>query len=322
MLTPAPLPSLAILRCFEAAAKHQSFTAAAEELGLSQGAVSRHVKELEDQVGARLFRREGRGVRLTDAGRDLSAHLLSDLERLRGTIARAVAAGNSARLLSIAVLPTFGSRWLVPRLKDFKAGQDDLELVIHSRSEPFDLVESGIDLAIHFGSDDWPGAQLTPLCREDLIAVAAPDLIERFGLLQKADLFRMPLLHLSSRPMLWESFRQTVDKAEGATRKGSYFDQFALIISAAVAGLGAAILPAYLIETELQNGLLVPLESVPDTYGRSYYIATPAGLNKPLTAQFSRWIRKQVSHLSHDGPEGGPISSRWLKASFSERIEG
>ncbi|WP_252835167.1 LysR substrate-binding domain-containing protein [Ciceribacter sp. RN22] len=295
MDTPLHLPSLAVLRCFEAAAKHESFTAAAEELGLTQGAISRHVKELEDQIGVALFRREGRGVRLTDAGRNFAGELLGDLDRLRRTIAHAVAAGSSTQLLSIAVLPTFGSRWLVPRLPDFKSGRENLELVVYSRSEPFEFAESGIDLAIHTGPNDWPGAQLTPLCPEGLVAVAAPQLVERFGLSCAEDVFEMPLLHLSSRPLLWEKFRQTMPGVDHPVRKGSYFDQFALVIAAAVAGLGAAILPTYLIEKELQSGALCQVSTLPETFGRNYYIATPAGAVKPLATQFSVWLRKQVS---------------------------
>ncbi|OXT02815.1 transcriptional regulator [Notoacmeibacter marinus] len=313
MQSALPLPSLATLRCFDAAARHQSFTAAAEELGLTQGAVSRHVKELEEQIGAALFRREGRGVRLTDAGRSLAGRLYLDLERLRHTIGNAVAAGSSREILSIAVLPTFGARWLIPRLKHFRAERSDLELVVHSRSEPFDLEESRIDLAIHFGTDDWPGMQLTPLCQEELVAVAAPDLVRRFELHEPARLFDVPLLHLTSRPMLWEAFRQTLKGTTGSGRTGSYFDQFSLIIAAASAGLGAAILPIYLIEEELAAGALVELTSVPDAYGRSYYIATPAGLNKPLTMQFTNWLRRQVgqsrlSRIAADTP-GNRISN-------------
>lgn len=289
------LPSLAMLRCFEAAAKHQSFTAAAEELRLTQGAISRHVKELEEQVGAALFTREGRGVRLTDAGNELARNLIKDLERLRRTIGQAIARGNAAQVLSIAVLPTFGARWLLPRLTVFKALHSELEFVVHSRSEPFDLVENGIDLAIHFGGPDWPGTRLTKLCGEDLVVVAAPQLIERFSLTDLSDTFAMPLLHLSSRPMLWESFRQSIPGVQSPARQGSYFDQFSLIIAAASAGLGAAILPTYLIETELAAGILVHIENVPDPAGRKYYIATPAGVNKPLVNQFTTWIRQQVN---------------------------
>ena len=290
-----PLPSLALLRCFEAAAKHQSFTEAAEELGLTQGAVSRHVKELEEQIGAALFLRQGRGVGLTDAGRNLYRELTLDLGRLRQTIGNAVAAGSRKEVLSIAVLPTFGARWLIPRLTDFKSDKPDLELMVQSRTEPFNMVENAVDLAIHFGVEDWPGARLTHLCKEKLAVVAAPRLIDEFGLREPANLFHAPRLHLTSRPLLWDALRQTLPTVEGSLRTGSYFDQFSLLISAAVAGLGAAILPTYLIERELQQGALAEIVSAPDMQERSYFVAVPAGEIKPLTVQFINWIRKQVS---------------------------
>ena len=255
-----PLPSLSVLRCFEAAAKHQSFTAAAEELGLTQSGVSRQVKELEDQIGAALFRREGRGIRLTQAGKSLSQGLAADLTRLRATISQAVAAGESQEILSIAVLPAFAERWLVPRLNSFKARYPNLDLMLYSRSEPFDLIEHGIDVAIHFGTNDWPGAKLTPLCPEDLIVAAAPSLIDQHRIRNARDVPSMPLLHLMSRPHLWQQFQKSLDPAPLQIRTGSYFDQFPLMISAAVSGMGAAILPTYLVEAELASGALVQLD--------------------------------------------------------------
>lgn len=295
------MPSLAVLRCFEAAAKYQSFTAAAEELELTQGAVSRHVKELEERIGTALFRREGRGVRLTDAGTNLAVNLTSDLERLHRTISNAAASGDDKEILSIAVLPTFGARWLIPRIREFQSGREKFELMVHSRSEPFNLIESGIDLAIHFGNEDWPGARLTPLRREELLAVAAPQLVDEFQLEKPADLFRVQLLHLTSRPTLWDAFRRTVSGIEAPALKGSYFDQFSLIISAAVAGFGAAILPAYLIENELQTKKLIPIAEVPETK-RRYYIATPEGSTKPLAKTFSAWLRKHCQTAPNQFP--------------------
>lgn len=291
----ASLPSFAALRCFDAAAKHESFTAAAEELGLTQGAVSRHVKDLEVQVGTALFAREGRGVRLNDAGRALATNLSSDLDRLRRTINQAMASGSAAKVLSIAVLPTFGARWLLPRLPHFKSQHPALELIVHSRSAPFNLVEEGIDVAIHFGVPDWPGTKLTTLCGEQLVVVAAAELVSRSNSSSPSSILEMPLLHLSSRPMLWETFSQTYGGAPGSARKGSYFDQFSLIITAATAGMGAAILPAYLIENELGDGSLLRLAELPDVKERKYYVATPAGVSKPLASQFTQWLRKQVS---------------------------
>ncbi|WP_415714672.1 LysR substrate-binding domain-containing protein [Roseibium sp.] len=290
-----PIPSISVLRCFEAAAKHQSFTAAAEELGLTQSGVSRQVKELEDQIGAALFRREGRGIRLTHAGKSLSNGLFSDLSRLRRTISQAVAAGETQELLSIAALPTFATRWLVPRLGDFKARRANLDLMLYSRSEPFDLVEQDIDVAIHFGANDWPGAKLTPLCPEDLVVVASPGLIDSCDVGSETDIFNMPLLHMTSRPHLWRVFQKTVPEVPVPVQKGSYFDQFSLVIAAAVGGMGAAILPTYLIEAELGSGALVRLANVEDGSGHNYYIATPQGELSTPAAEFLGWIRGQVS---------------------------
>ena len=289
-----PIPSISVLRCFEAAAKHQSFTAAAEELGLTQSGVSRQVKELEDQIGAPLFRREGRGIRLTRAGKAFAEAIFSDLARLRKTVSEAVAAGEGQEVLSIAVLPTFAERWLVPRLGDFKARRPNLDLMLYSRSEPFDLGEQGIDVAIHFGASDWPGAKLTPLCPEDLVVTAAPGLIEASAISGPADIFNLPLLHMTSRPHLWRVFQKTLDDDTAHAQQGSYFDQFSLIIAAATAGMGAAILPTYLIEAELAAGALVKLGSVEDGSGHHYYVATPPGKRSAAAAEFVAWIQKQV----------------------------
>jgi DNA-binding transcriptional LysR family regulator len=156
-------------------------------------------------------------------------------------------------------------------------------------------VEQGIDVAIHFGSNDWPGAKLTPLCPEDLVVVAAPTLIEANPISANADILNLPLLHMTSRPHLWKAFQKTVPETTTHVQKGSYFDQFSLIIAAAAGGMGAAILPTYLIEVELASGALIELGTVKDGSGHNYYIATPPGELTPPAAEFVSWIRKQVS---------------------------
>jgi len=294
-VTHAPhLPSLAALRSFETAARHESFTLAAEELGLTQGAVSRQVRDLEAAIGARLFRRVGRAVRLTEAGRVFADDLGRDLGSLRQTVTRAVAAGDGARALSIAVLPTFGSRWLMPRLEDFRNRHPDIALSFISRTEPFDLGTVRCDLAIHFGPAEWPGAKLTPLCPEDLLAVAAPAFIARHTITGPGDLLGAPLLHLASRPGAWAAFRAHLGEADTGPLRGMQFDQFALITAAAVAGLGAALLPSYLIEAELDRGQLRRIARAPTGGASAYHLAEPLGAAKRETAQFVAWLRRQV----------------------------
>jgi len=295
MSYPIHLPSLSLLRCFCASARHESFSEAAEELGLTQGAVSRQVRDLEAQIGTPLFRREGRGVRLTEAGRALSGPLLNDLERLQRTVRHAMAGGAKARVLTVAAPSTFATRWLVPRIKQFRAVHEDLEFVIYSRSEPFDLNEEQVDLAVHFGGWDWPGAQLTPLCPEDLMVVASPDLLTRHPQHARTDVLKLPRLHLMARPYLWERFSRSILSDIPPVRNGSQFDQFSLIIAAAISGMGAAILPSYLIEAELADGRLVCLAPVPADSEQSYFVARPKGQATPLATEFMHWLRGQVT---------------------------
>jgi len=288
------LPSLSILRSFTAAARHQSFTLASEELGLTQGAVSRQVRELEALIGARLFRRVGRAVQLTQAGRTFAAELDGDLHRLRQTVARAVAAGDGAQILSVAVLPTFGSRWLIPRLPEFRAANPGIELSFSSHTEPFDLEAERCDLAIHFGHAEWPGARLTPLCPENLLAVAAPAFVTSHDIQSSADIASAPLLHLTSRPTAWTDFMTQIGRDERPGRAGMQFDQFSLMIAACVQGLGAALLPSYLIEEELDSGTLSQVASAPSSQMGSYHIATPLGASRTEARIFIDWLRRQV----------------------------
>ena len=291
-----PLPGFALLRCFESAAKYESFSAAAEDLGISQGVVSRHVRDLEVYVGLSLFRREGRGVKLTHAGEALAREMSHDLERLRRTFAQAIAAGEKRRSLRIAAPPTFSSRWLVPRLKLFRALHPDIEFMLESCSEPFNLADSRVDVAIHFGGWEWPEARLSPLCLENLVVVAAPELAAMVRGDSLRNLCRLPLLHLSSRPQLWDIFFSSIDQQPQTRHQGSYFDQFSLVIAAALAGMGAAIIPTYLIEDELSESRLKCLATLPGDKSRMYFVVTRMQPHDKLTHFFTGWLHQQVSN--------------------------
>lgn len=292
------IPSFSLLSSFEAAARHESYTHAAEELGVTQGAVSRQVRELENLVGISLFQRLGRTVRLTDAGRAFAAEIATDLTQLQTSVNRAIAGGAAVSLLTIAVLPTFATRWLVPRLPDFKRLRPGVELELISRAEPFDLHLSQVDLAIHYGRADWPGARLVPLCPEDLIVVASPELADAFQLTSGADVFQAPLLHLTSRPGLWTRYRMQLGVTGRDAFPGPRFDQFSMLISGAIAGLGVAILPTYMIEDELAVGKLRTIERVAAAPDESYFIATPLGQTSDLARAFSDWLKRQVRRPS------------------------
>ncbi len=288
------LPSLAVLRCFEAAARRESFTLAAEELHLTQSAVSRQVRELEHSMGFALFRRVGRRVVLTEAGRRFAGEIGADLERLRQTVYQTVAAGDTGRALRVASLPTFATRWLIPRLARFEAAHPDVVVSLATRLEPFDFERERFDLAIHFGSADWPDTDMVRLFDEGVVAVAAPAFVERHGLTGPAELAAAPLLHLESRPFAWREWLRAAGVMDEPVLRGKWFDQFSMIITAATASLGAALLPTYLIEDELRSGDLVRIGDTVLNTERSYYIVTPAGEPNEPGRRFSEWLRGQV----------------------------
>jgi len=289
------LPSLAVLRCFEAAARRENFTLAAEELHLTQSAVSRQVRELEHFVGFPLFRRVGRRVVLSEAGRRFAEALGSDLERLRQTLCQAIAAGDRRRTLRVASLPTFANRWLIPRLGAFDAAHPDVVVSIGTRLAPFDFARERFDLAIHFGTEDWPDTRMFPLCDEEMLAVAAPDFVARHGIEEASGPGDAPLLHLDSRPNAWRDWFRAAGLAGEPALRGKWFDQFSMVIAAASASLGVALLPGYLIEDELHSGRLVRIDDTVLRTDKSYFVVTPAGEQDDLCERFIAWIRGQVS---------------------------
>lgn len=288
------LPSLTLLRSFDAAARHESFTAAAEELRINQAAVSRQVRDFEAIIGTPLFRKEGRGVALTPAGRILARRISGQLSDLRRTLETAQAAGRSGKTLSIAALPTFSSHWLAPRLDGFREKHPDVTLLVHSRSVPFDLSREGIDLAFHFGAPEWVGGTVSLLCPETLVVVASPVLIEWHNVCDEDALHRLPRLHLMTRRHLWPRLFEELGQTVPDPGQGAQFDQFSAMIAASISGYGAAIVPGYLIERELAQGVLVPLASPKATDG-AYYVVTPRGVANPTAAAFTSWVRAQAT---------------------------
>lgn len=289
------LPSHAVLRSFEAAARHQSFTLASEELHVTQSAVSRQVKELELIVGTELFRRIGRGVVLTDAGQSLAEDLAVDLENMRRTVMRAVSAGKMGSALRVATLPSFASRWLIPRLPEFLVQYPNIEISLSTRLKPFNLTEERFDLAIHFGNADWPDTNMQFLCDEELIPVASPDFIKSHSFGKLTDLARVPLLHIMTRPYAWQEFQESQNMLELPSLAGKYFDQFSMIIAAASVSMGVGLLPSYLVEEELRNGTLVALCDTRMKTANSYYLVTPESQYNEHVAKLCNWMIESIS---------------------------
>lgn len=289
------LPSHAVLRSFESAARHESFTLAAEELHLTQSAISRQVKELELTVGVALFRRVGRRVILTNAGKNLAQDLKVDLENIQRTMMRAISAGDEGAALRVATLPSFASRWLIPRMPEFSALYPDLEISMLTRLVPFNMDQEHFDLAIHFGTDDWPNTDMKVLCNEKLVAVSSPAFKEKNQISSLEVLSETRLLHMTTRPLAWQDYFYQAGLNTEPKLSGKYFDQFSMIIAAAQASLGAGLLPTYLIERELAAGTLVVLDSSSVETENCYYMVTPLNKRNKHVTDFCDWMQASVN---------------------------
>ena len=288
------LPSISALSSFDAAARHQSFTLAAQELNLTQSAVSRQVKELEQTVGAALFRRTGREVVLTRAGKRMAADVATELDNIRRFMLRAVSAAGMNSTLRVATLPAFATLWLIPRLQDFFETHMDLEVSFSTRLKPFDLNAEGFDLAIHFGQENWPNTVMQKFFSERMVPVASPSFVAEHKITCFDDTYQLPLLHTSSRPSAWQDFLKQTGRVDRAFLTGRYFDQFSMVIAAAQASLGVGLLPKYLIEKELAAGSLVVISGDELVTENSYYLVTPPGQVDENVQKFCEWMMAQV----------------------------
>ena len=285
------LPPMSLLCAFEAASRHQSFTAAASELHLTQSAVSRQIRALEGLLGSELFTRERQTVRLNRAGEAYAREIRSALDKV-ATATLWFKANPQGGVLNIAILPTFGTRWLAPRLPQFIAENPGITINLTTRPEPFDFRAESTDAAIHFGAPFWPGAELDLLMGETVAPVCSPALRDSCKFSVASDIAAAPLLHLQSRPHAWERWFRVMG-ATATNERGMWVDQFALAAQAAISGLGVALLPLFLIEAELGRGDLVMAIDAPMENEEKYYLAWPPGQAHyhPLQA-FRAWLRR------------------------------
>lgn len=290
------IPDIVSVQAFECAARHGNFTRAGEELNLTQSAVSRQIIELEQQVGALLFERVRQRVVLSDFGKRFlpeAQKLLSQSERM---MTLAVSTAHMSETLSIATLPSFGSRWLIPRIPNFLQLRPSTAITVESRSVPFDFEEEGFDIAIHYGQPTWAKATSTFLSREAVIPVASREIAELYNGCTPDDLVNAPLIHLITRPKLWLQWFSAHSIEPENSFRGTRFDQFSMIISAAISGLGVALLPTYLIEEEIRTGALVPIFDKPMATEFGYYIVLPEELRShEITNAFKNWLIEQAN---------------------------
>ena len=290
------LPGLPAFRTFEAAARHLSFSRAAESLSVTPAAVSSQIRALEDQLGVQLFLRTSRQVVLTDAGRIL----LAGVTEAFATLTRAVAqlAGADGRTLRVTTSASFAAKWLLPRLGRFRAAHPEVDVVIDASEATVDITRSDAAVAIRFGHGDWPGARADRLIEERVFPVCSPALLEGpHPLRTPGDLRHHPLIHMEWQASgdTWPDWRTWL-LAAGVTdidaAHGVRLTSYALASQEAIAGRGVALGNTSLVGDDLASGRLVrPFAlSLKVAADFAYYLVTPAAqADRPLVAAFRAW---------------------------------
>lgn len=291
MLPRRHLPSVPALMALEAVDRLGTASAAAAELSLTQGAVSRALQGLEGQLGVALVTRERQRLHLTPAARDYVAEVRKALHLLASASVtlRANPMGGS---LNLAILPAFGMHWLAPRLARFAQYHPEVTVNLSTRLRPFDFAGTTFDAAIHYGRQDWPGVDYLKLMDEEVLAVGAPSLRP---LAAATDILRQPLLQLESRPGDWGRWLAH-HGAPGQRPPGMMFDQFATLTQAAIHGMGLALIPTFLIRRDLDEGRLMPVYGPPVVALGSYYLVWPKSVpgRAPLRS-FRQWLATETA---------------------------
>jgi LysR family glycine cleavage system transcriptional activator len=289
------LPPLNSLKAFEAAARHESFTRAAEELCVTQGAVSQQVKALEAGLGIKLFNRERQRLIITEAGRDYLTVVRDALDRIAVGTERLLQRQN-AGVLTVSTSPDFAAKWLVHRLGHFADAHPEIDLRVSATLQHVDFAREEVDLAVRHGDGNWPGLDPVQLSGEQLFAVCSPKLLSgRRRLGKPADLLKFPLLHLDNRED-WKRWLRAVGVDDAEVTHGPVLNRVSMVIDAAINGQGVALARTTLAAWDLLNGRLV--RPFPDSLplSKTYWIVCPkATSNLPKIVTFRNWLLAEAA---------------------------
>lgn len=284
------LPPLNALKSFEAAARLESFTRAAEELCVTQGAISHQIKALEAALGIKLFHRERQRLIVTDAGREYLAVLRDALDRIAFGTERLVRRQRSG-LLTVSTSPDFAAKWLVHRLGRFSQAHPDIELRISGSLHHVDFAREEVDLAVRHGDGNWPGLHAVRLAAEQLFAVCSAKLATgRRRLRKPEDLLKVPLLHLDERKD-WSRWLEAAGVVGAELPRGTVLNQASMVIDAAIDGQGVGLARTLLAARDLIDGRLIRPFAVALRLSKSYWIVCPkAAATLPKIVLFRDWL--------------------------------
>jgi LysR family glycine cleavage system transcriptional activator len=288
------LPPLNSLPSFEAAARHLSFSKAAEELHVTHGAVSRAIRHLETRLGVQLFERRTRSVRLTPLGVSFAAEVRNALDQLAA--AALTISGQQSSVLNVSTLDAFASKWLVPRLFKFRRAHPDIDIRLSTSEKLSDFVSDGIEIAIRYGRGQYPGVKTELLMQEDISPVCSPVLLEGpHPLKTPADLKYHTLIH-DDFPIDWAMWLRMAGVEGVDPHRGPSFYASEHVVQAAVQGEGVALGRSSLVDDDISAGRLVRPFEFRLSAGLAYYLVYPPGAPKrPKVKHFRDWIMSEVS---------------------------
>lgn len=294
------LPPLNALRAFEAAGRHLSFSRAADELAVTPGAISQQMRILEQWLGTPLFRRDPKGLTLTEAGHAALPHMREGFDRLL-TGTRLMQAGSGPSRITVSVAPSFASKWLVPRLDAFQDQHKDVDVYVHADMDPVDFATADVDVAIRFGQGGYGDLTSERLMSESIVPVCAPSLARGDKPIKAPeDLLAHTLIHDDtdkSGVLTWPMWLRAAgvnDEADAASR-GPRFNQSSLAIEAAVAGKGVTLARFALAVADLEAArLVIPFDRETPTDFAYWLVYPEAKADLPEVRAFTTWVMSEV----------------------------
>ncbi|VTU34437.1 Gcv operon activator [Variovorax sp. PBS-H4] len=293
------IPSTVALCLFEAAARHESFARAAAEVFLTESAVSRQIAVLEQYLGVKLFSRVKKQVILTDAGRLYSRNIRGSLDEIEMHTKSLIESKGAGGVLELAVIPTFASRWLLPRLNDFLAKHPDITVNLSEKADPFSFHGTNFDAALHFDDPVWDSAEKVQLFEEEVVPVLSPQHFELAKFRTAPRLLALPLLHKRTRPEAWQRWFQAAGCSATVSAPAMRFELYAMVIDAARAGLGVGLVPRFYVQEDIERGVLaIPMDVSLKHEKRYCFVYPEHKRDSPVVQAFSRWVSGMAMEFS------------------------
>jgi LysR family glycine cleavage system transcriptional activator len=286
------LPPMQALRAFEAAAREQSLTKAAQSLNLTHGAISHQIKSLESDLGVRLVERAGRGIRLTDEGERFAIRVRAAFAELAAAVNEITSHANPRRL-GVSVTPSFAARWLLPRIGRFLAAYPDVDLDVRANMANVDFRRDDADIAIRYGFGDWPDVGVEHLLDDQFFPVCSPRFANGRLPTRPEDLARHTLLRSDDEH--WKPWFEAAGLDWPEPTRGPIFNDSSHLIQAAAEGQGIALARSTLLANDVRNGVLVQLFDIEVPAPRKHYLVYPPRMaNSPKLALFRQWLHDEI----------------------------